>query len=217
MPKPTDSQALFDAVENRRSHYQLSNKSTLSDDQLVALVQRAVKHCPNAFNIQESRAVIVTGEQHRKLWEKVLETWKPTYNGDVDQEKAAEGQAARFAGGYGTILFYEDQEIINAMGEKMPYYAKSFPVWSDNSAGMLQFIVWTALAAEGMGASLQHHGSYSPQTQELATKMFDVPQSWKSTAMMPFGIPTGPPGNPGRPPKETMFAPIEPRVRTFFG
>jgi predicted oxidoreductase (fatty acid repression mutant protein) len=33
--------------------------------------------------------------------------------------------------------------------------AASLPTWSENSTGMLQYIVWAALAAEGMGASLQ--------------------------------------------------------------
>jgi hypothetical protein len=33
--------------------------------------------------------------------------------------------------------------------------AAQFPVWSENSTGMHQFVVWTALATEGMGASLQ--------------------------------------------------------------
>lgn len=37
----------------------------------------------------------------------------------------------------------------------MPAFAQAFPVWSENSAGILQHIVWTALVAEGHGASLQ--------------------------------------------------------------
>lgn len=77
---------------------------------------------------------------------------------------------------------------------------------------MLQFVVWTALEAEGLGASLQHHGSYSPDIASGIQGAFDLPETWKCTALMPFGVPTGPPGMAGR---EKTFVPIEERVRVF--
>jgi len=90
--------------------------------------------------------------------------------------------------------------------------APHFPVWSENATGMLQFAVWTALANEGMGASLQHYGAYSEEISANVLKEFDLPSTWKSTAMMPFGVPTGVPGNPSRP---KTFNPIEERVKVF--
>ena len=50
--------------------------------------------------------------------------------------------------------------------------------------------MWTALATEGMGASLQH---YNPIIDEEAAKVFGVPKSWKLLAQMPFGLPIGEP------------------------
>ena len=47
----------------------------MSDEQLEALVKRAVKHSPNSFNMQQSRAVLVTGAAHDKLWDVVTEAW----------------------------------------------------------------------------------------------------------------------------------------------
>jgi hypothetical protein len=76
-----------------------------------------------------------------------------------------------------------------------------FPVWSENATGMLQFAIWTALASEGMGASLQHYGAYSEEISANVLKEFNLPSTWKNTAMMPFGVSTGEPGNPSRPKK----------------
>jgi len=87
-----------------------------------------------------------------------------------------------------------------------------FPVWSENSTGMLQFTIWTALANEGMGASLQHFGAYSEEIQANVLKEFNLPSTWKSTAMMPFGIATGEPGVASRP---KTFVPVEERVKVF--
>lgn len=59
----------------------------------------------------------------------------------------------------------------------------------------------------------QHYGSYSEELQIGVNKLFGLPESWKSTAMMPFGKPAGPPGHGPK-----TFAPIEgERVKVFFG
>jgi len=95
----------------------------------------------------------------------------------------------------------------------MPSLAKPFQVWADNQAGILQYIVWTALEAEGLGASLQHYGEYSAETRSEIAKFFDIPQTWRSTAIMPFGLPAAGPGNPAHP---KTFEPLEDRVKVFF-
>lgn len=87
-----------------------------------------------------------------------------------------------------------------------------FPIWSENSTGMLQFAIWTALEAEGLGASLQHYAAYSPDIASGILGAFDLPKTWKCTAMMPFGVPTGSPGVATRP---KTFLPIDEKVRVF--
>lgn len=66
------------------------------------------------------------------------------------------GKIASFRNGYGTILFFEDQTIVANLQKQFPLYQDNFPVWSQQSSGILQYIVWTALELEGLGASLQH-------------------------------------------------------------
>lgn len=60
-----------------------------------------------------------------------------------------------FNAGHGTVLFFEDQDVIAAMQKRAPAYEHHFPQWSGHASGMVQFIVWTALEQEGLGASLQ--------------------------------------------------------------
>ena len=74
----------------------------------------------------------------------------------ADKEKATKDKIdGLFRKGHGTVLFYEDQAVVNGFAGKMPGLANAFGVWSDNQAGILQFVVWTALKAEGLGATLQ--------------------------------------------------------------
>lgn len=65
--------------------------------------------------------------------------------------------------------------------------------------GILQFIVWTALETEGLGASLQH---YNPLITPQVLSTWNIPSSWTLVAQLPFGKPSAPAG-------EKTFQPIE--------
>ncbi|WVN87294.1 uncharacterized protein L203_102472 [Cryptococcus depauperatus CBS 7841] len=208
------SASFFEAVVARRSYYSLHKESTLSQEQLKELIQKAVKYTPTSFNGQQSRAVLVAGKKHDELWDKVKESHLKTLGGDKDQEELwSKKFDKQFKAGYGTVLFFEDQEIVNGSAAKMPALAQSLSVWSHNSAGMLQYIVWTALEAEGHGASLQHYAQYTPGVQAEITELVDVPPTWSVTALLPFGVPAGPPGSATF---EKTFEPIEKRTKFFF-
>lgn len=49
---------------------------------------------------------------------------------------------------------------------------------------MAQLSVWTALAAENVGASLQH---YNPIIDDEVHATWDLPKTWKLRAQMVFG------------------------------
>ena len=70
---------------------------------------------------------------------------------------------------------------------------------------MLQHVIWTALVAEGLGASLQH---YNPLIDAEVAQTWQLPSEWKLIAQMPFGKPTFVPGD-----KE--FMPQSDRVKFF--
>ena len=194
----------FDAVKRRRTRYALSKDSVISEERIREIVSEAVKHSPSAFNSQSARVVVLFGEQHDRLWDIVkaeLKKIMPPEGFGATEEKIN----GAFRSGYGTVMFFEDQSVVEGLQKQFPLYKDAFPVFSMNSAGMLQFVVWTALAQEGIGASLQH---YNPVIDEAVRAAWNLPASWKLSAQMPFGKPIAEPS-------EKTFQPIESRVKVF--
>ena len=194
----------FDAVKRRRTRYALSKDSVISEERIREIVSEAVKHSPSAFNSQRARVVVLFGEQHDRLWDIVkaeLKKIMPPEGFGATEEKIN----GAFRSGYGTVMFFEDQSVVEGLQKQFPLYKDAFPVFSLNSAGMLQYVVWTALAEQGIGASLQH---YNPVIDEAVRVAWDLPTSWKLSAQMPFGKPIADP-------VEKTFQPIESRVKVF--
>lgn len=197
------SKTFLDAVRHRRSIYHLTKDVTISQDEITQIIHQSVQHTPTAFHSQSARVVVLFGQQHQTLWD----ITKEILRGIVPAEAFAstEQKINSFAAGYGTVLFFEDQPTVKALQEKFPLYKDNFPVWSSQSSGMLQFVVWTALEDEGLGASLQH---YNPLIDEKVRQQWNLPEDWKLMAQMPFG-------SVGSPADEKSFMPIDQRVKIF--
>ncbi|KAJ7644926.1 nitroreductase [Roridomyces roridus] len=200
------SVAFLAAIATRRSNYAITNKCSVPEETLETIVKDAVKHTPTSFNHQASRAVLVTGAANTKLWSLVSGSVLQGLEGDSKARN--EARLAGLSGGYGSVIFFEDQAVLDAMSQKIPDYAKLFPIWSTNSTGMLQSNIWTAFTLEGLGASLQHYNQVSSEVDVGIREAFGLPASWVSTAIMPFGDPAAQPG-------DKAFGPIEERVRVF--
>ncbi len=197
------SHDFYSAVKARRTVYTLSKKSTLSDARIEELLKEALTHAPSAFNSQSGRIVLLLGKHHDELWEAAKAALKPLVPAEAFPQ--TEARIDGFKAAYGTVLFFEDQAVVKGFQEKFSAFKDNFPIWSDNGAGILQYVVWTSLAVEGMGASLQH---YHPLINEWVSQKTGVPASWKLTAQMPFGVPTAPAG-----PKE--FSPLDGRFKVM--
>lgn len=193
----------YTAIEERRSIYGISKEAVVSDERIKEVINHAVKHTPSSFNSQSARVVVVLNEQHDKLWNITKETLRNIV--PADQFSSTEEKMNAFGSGYGTVLFFEDQEVIKSLQEQFALYKDNFPIWSQHSSGMLQYVIWTSLELEGFGATLQH---YNPLIDDEVRKEWDIPSSWKLIAQMPFGKPTAPAGD-----KE--FKPLEERVKFF--
>lgn len=191
------------AIEERRSIYAISKESPISDDKIQEIIKHAVKYTPSSFNSQSARVVLLLGENHNKVWDITKETLRKIV--PAESFSTTEEKINSFRNGYGTVLFFEDQSIIEGLQEQFALYKDNFPVWSQQSSGMLQLVVWTSLEKEGLGASLQH---YNPIIDEEVKKQWDIPENWKLIAQMPFGTPTAEPG-------EKQFQPLEERVKVF--
>ena len=173
---------LIEAIEKRRTQYALGRNITQAQEEITALIEEAIKLSPSAFNSQSSRAVILFDQQSEKFWHIVMNELRIRV--PADKFAPTEAKIKSFAAGVGTILFYEDQQIITSLQQQYPNYAEQFPVWSEQGSGIAQFAVWSALANAGIGASLQH---YNPLPDAAAAKEWQIPESWKLRAMMPFG------------------------------
>jgi len=105
----------------------------------------------------------------------------------------------------GLCCFLRIQAIISNLQEQFPLYAHNFPVWSQQSNGILQNNIWVALAEVGLGASLQH---YSELIESAVREAWQIPDEWKLVAQMPFGQIVSEPD-------EKQYQPIEQRVKVF--
>ncbi len=176
------SNAALDAITKRRTQYALTKDLPLAQGEVEHLIKEAIRQAPSAFNSQSSRAVILFGAQHERFWNFVKEALRKIV--PADAFPASEQRINGFVAGAGSVLFFEDQDVITGLQEQFALYADNFPVWSEHSTGIAQFAVWTVLANAGIGASLQH---YNPLVDGDVQAAWGVPASWKLRAQLVFG------------------------------
>ncbi|MCS4488440.1 nitroreductase family protein [Streptococcus sciuri] len=176
-------------LKKRRSHYALSRKVDVTDDTLVEVIKEVVRYSPSAFNSQSSRAVILLNDQVSTFWnDLVANTLESVMKAKGASEEALAATKAKlnsFSKSKGTILLFEDQDVIKNLQEQFPPYAENFPDWSEQSTGIVSVNIWTTLSAEfGLGANLQH---YNPVIDDQVAKRYAVPTSWKLRGQLNFG------------------------------
>lgn len=197
------NQNFYQTIEKRRSFYSITKESTVSDEYLKNIVRNSLKHSPSAFNSQSAYAILLLGNHHDKLWSLTLDILEKI----VSQEnfKKTKDRIHSFLNGYGSVLFFENEQAVFALQKKFPSFKDNFPIWSQQSNAMLQYVVWCSFCLEGLGASLQH---YNPLIDERVKEQWNVPEHYKLIAQMPFGKPINEP-------KEKDFQPIEDRFKVF--
>lgn len=175
----------LEAAAKRRSVYSLKKESTISDEKLVEMIKQVANDAPSSLNSQSQRVVVLLGEEHDYLWKNiVMETLRKVVN-DEEKFKTTEEKINGFANAYGTILYYQDGKSLEILGEKFPDYAHNFPRWASEGDGIILYALWTALASQGMGASIQH---YNPLIDEELAERYDIPKEWMLIGQMPFGV-----------------------------
>ncbi len=194
-------QDFYKTIHERRTYYNLSKNSPVANECIKKLIKNAILYSPSAFNSQSARVILLFGKSHDKLWQIAMETLKKI----VPPEAFAptEAKINSFMAGYGTVLYFEDDDTVKKLQKEFPLYKESFPKWSLESSGMLQLVVWASLEKEGLGASLQH---YNPLIDKEVKKVWNIPSSWQLIAQMPFGTPTAQPD-------EKTFMPLKERFR----
>lgn len=197
------SNDFYDILMKRRSVYGLDDKVELSEPEIIELVNHAVKYCPSAFNSQSSRVLVLFNDHHRKFWDLTAAELKKVT--PPDRFPATAEKIKAFAAARGTVLFFEDENIVKGLQKSFPLYKDKFPVWSEQADGILAFAVWCLFAENNIGASLQH---YNPLVDGFVRTEWQIPENWKLIAQMPFGRKIAEPGS-----KEIL--PLEPRIKIF--
>lgn len=193
----------YTAVSDRRSVYGIRKEAVVPDERIKEVIEHAVKYTPSAFNSQSERVVLLLEGQHDKLWEITKDALRKI----VPAEKfdATEEKINSFLSGYGSVLFFEDTSVVESLQKQFALYKDNFPVWSQQSNGMLQYVIWTSLDIEGYGVSLQH---YNELIETQVKEEWSIPSNWKLIAQMPFG-------KPMVEPDEKEFQPLEQRIKIF--
>ncbi|KIW35268.1 uncharacterized protein PV07_01972 [Cladophialophora immunda] len=183
----SDADAYLDFAANRRTIYNLTNESTISDAKLEEIVKKTLLVTPSAFNTQSARIIVLLGEQHKKLWDIVRAALAPHVAGNPEQAAATEAKVNSFQAAYASILFFEDPSTYDPIMSFVAY-ADKFEAWREQGSGMHQLVLWTAMEAAGLGVHVQH---YNPLIDDEVKKTWSIDANWKLTAQMVIGKPAG--------------------------
>lgn len=169
----------IDFLKSRRSIYKLNKNLPVFPDKIIDLVRDSVRYVPDAFDMKSQRVIVLMNEKHEQFWNAVYDELV-RHTG----ESLLRDRTDSFAAAAGTILYFYDSAVVEEVRRKYPLYAENFHDWVMQSNGMLQFAIWTGLAAINVGANLQH---YNPVIDNMVRDMFDLPEVWTLVAQMPFG------------------------------
>jgi len=92
----------LDATLLRRSYIDIKMESTISDARIEEIVKHAILHCPTAFSVQSTRAVVQLHKDHDKLWDMIHEHAKKSFPPDLFEERITPNLKAT-KGSYGTV------------------------------------------------------------------------------------------------------------------
>ncbi len=175
-----------DAIAARHSAYMLDDRiedAGASADDVLAMLRSIAPKVPSSYNSQSARLILLTGEDHRRLWRIVEDILRAKVNDDRRFART-EVKLRSFAAAAGTVLFYEIDSITDGLKEQYPSYAGVFPTWAEHGNAMIQFAVWTGFFDMGLAANIQH---YNPIIDARVAEEFSIPEGYRLVAQMVFG------------------------------
>ena len=125
-----------ESLAKRRTYYNINKELPVAEADVIALVENTTELVPDAFNMKSARVIVATKEKQDALWDAIYDA----FGGKVAREKIDS-----FKAGYGTLLYFYDEDVVKGLQEQFPLYAPNFPIWAQQANGMLQISIWTAL------------------------------------------------------------------------
>ncbi len=174
---------LTEVMKNRRSIRKLTKILDFDDRMLEGILKEAML-VPSAFNMQSYRIVALSGEGHDRLWGIVEASLLAKLGEERFASTKTPEKISGFRGGNGTLLFFEDLAVVEEKGEIAKSYKDTFPDWSEQGSGIIQYAVWLLLTEQGISASLQH---YHKLIEDKVREEWHIPPTWKLISQMPYG------------------------------
>jgi len=172
----------IEIIKQRRSIYDLHKHLPISENKLMRILEDIITESPTAFNMQSSHVIVLMDGQHERLWNIVTKTLKDVV--PSDKFEPTQKKMDMFTNAKGTILFFENTQIIEQLKLDYPLYKDQFDNFALRGMGILQGNIWNALAEVEIGASLQH---YNPLIDEAVKEEWDIPEYYQLSAQMVFG------------------------------
>lgn len=187
-------------MQNRRSIYDVGTNTDVTVQDVVNRLKEVAKEVPNAFGIQTTRYVVVSGEKNQALWELLHNAQKEVLSPEMYERMKK--QLVNGKNGLGTILLFESREAV----ESMPSNELRQTLYKENNHGIAVAAVWLALTELGLGTNLQHFNvGYKQGFDKPVRDLLGLPDDFEMLAQMYFGSIETPAS-----PKETM--PVDEQV-----
>lgn len=172
----------IDTLKKRRSIYDLDHAIPIDETQLITSIQQVLHVSPTAFNMQSSYLLILMNQEHEKLWDITTRTLKQIV--PIDNFPSTQAKMEMFKKAKGTILFFDNRNIIEQLKIDYPLYKDNFDYFASHGMGILQGNIWNLLTEYNIGANLQH---YNPLIDEAVKKQWNIPKEYDLCAQMVFG------------------------------
>ena len=175
--------AYSDILKTRRSIYILNDQLPVSQAIVAGRIKEAISLSPTAFMMQGIHAVILTGDNHKKLWDKIVYN---TLQKIVPAEafKRTEIKLNTFSQATGTILLLRDLEAVEQMRKEYATYADEMDKWSWQDLGIAMVNIWNSLAEINVGANIQH---YNPLIDDEVKATWNIPANYQLVGQMVYG------------------------------
>ena len=186
--------AYSDILKTRRSIYILNDQLPVSQAIVAGRVKEAISLSPTAFMMQDIHAVILTGDNHKKLWDQIVYN---TLQKIVPAEafKRTEIKLNTFSQAAGTILLLRDLEAVEQMKKEYATYADEMDNWSWQDLGIAMVNIWNSLAEINVGANIQH---YNPLIDGEVKSTWNTPDNYQLVGQMVYGGIVSRPGDKER-------------------